>query len=60
MTTREILVDDLQDVEDVLLALNDVSNRRNLNELAVVKILARAMYHILTHCIRLIEKGERI
>ena len=59
MTTREILVDDLQDIEDVLLALDDVSNRRNLNELAVVKILARAMYHILVHCIRLIEKGER-
>lgn len=59
MTTREILVDDLQDIEDVLLALDDVSNRRNLNELAVVKIMARTLYHILTHCIRLIERSSK-
>lgn len=46
MTTREILVDDLQDIEDVLLALDNVSNRRNLTDLGVIKILARTCYHI--------------
>ena len=59
MTTREILVDDLQDIEDVLLALDNVSNRRNLTDLGVFKILARTCYHILVHCIHLIERSEK-
>ena len=58
MTQREILVDDLQNMEDVLLALEDVSNTRHLTEKGVIVLLARAVYHILVHAIRLMKKGE--
>lgn len=59
MTQREILVDDLQNMEDVLLALQDVSNRRDLTERGVIVLLARAVYHILVYAIRLMEKEGR-
>lgn len=58
MTTREILVDDLQNMEDVLLALEDVSNNKHLTEKGVIVLLARAVYHILVYAIRLMKKGE--
>ena len=58
MTQREILVDDLQNMEDVLLALEDVSNRRHLTEKGVIVLLTRAVYHILVYAIRLMKKGE--
>jgi len=58
MTTREILVDDLQNMEDVLLALEDVSNNKHLTEKGVIVLLARAVYHILVYAIRLMKKGD--
>ena len=58
MTQREILVDDLQNMEDVLLALEDVSNNKHLTEKGVIILLARAVYHILVYAIRLMKKGE--
>ena len=58
MTTREILVDDLQSMEDVLLALEGVSNNKHLTEKGVIVLLARAVYHILVYAIRLMKKGE--
>ncbi len=58
MTQREILVDDLQNMEDVLLALEDVSNNKHLTEKGVIVLLARAVYHILVYAIRLMKKGE--
>ena len=59
MTQREILVDDLQHMEDVLLALEDVSNDKHLTEKGVIVLLARAIYHILVYAIRLMKKGEQ-
>ena len=59
MTQREILVDDLQNMEDVLLALEDVSNNRHLTEKGVIVLLARAVCHILQHAVRLMEKEAR-
>lgn len=58
MTQREVLVDDLQNMEDVLLALEDVSNNKHLTEKGVIVLLARAVYHILVYAIRLMKKGE--
>ena len=58
MTQREILVDDLQNMEDVLLALEDVSNNKHLTEKGVIVLLARAVYHIPVYAIRLMKKGE--
>ena len=58
MTQREILVDDLQNMEDVLLAIEDVSNNKHLTEKGVIVLLARAVYHILVYAIRLMKKGE--
>lgn len=58
MTQREILVDDLQNMEDVLLTLEDVSNNKHLTEKGVIVLLARAVYHILVYAIRLMKKGE--
>ena len=58
MTQREILVNDLQNMEDVLLALEDVSNNKHLTEKGVIVLLARAVYHILVYAIRLMKKGE--
>ncbi len=58
MTQREILVDDLQNMEDVLLALEDVRNNKHLTEKGVIVLLARAVYHILVYAIRLMKKGE--
>ena len=58
MTQRDILVDDLQNMEDVLLALEDVSNNKHLTEEGVIVLLARAVYHILVYAIRLMKKGE--
>ena len=59
MTQREILVDDLQNMEDVLLALEDVSNNKHLTEKGVIVLLVRAVYHILVYAIRLMKKGEQ-
>lgn len=58
MTQREIFVDDLQNMEDVLLALEDVSNNKHLTEKGVIVLLARAVYHILVYAIRLMKRGE--
>jgi len=58
MTQREILVDDLQNMEDVLLALEEVSNNKHLTEKGVIVLLARAVYHILVYAIRLMKKGD--
>lgn len=58
MTQREILIDDLQNMEDVLLALEDVSNNKHLTEKGVIVLLARAVYHILVYAIRLMKKGD--
>jgi hypothetical protein len=58
MTQREILVDDLQNMEDVLLALEDVSNNKHLTAKGVIVLLARAVYHILVYAIRLMKKGD--
>lgn len=58
MTQREIFVDDIQNMEDVLLALEDVSNSKHLTEKGVIVLLARAVYHILVYAIRLMKKGE--
>ena len=59
MTTREILIDDLQDVEDALVVLSGVSNKRHITPDGIITILARAIYHILVHCIHIIERGEK-
>jgi hypothetical protein len=45
-------------MEDVLLALEGVSNNKNLTEKGVIVLLARAVYHILVYAIRLMKKGD--
>lgn len=56
MTQREILVDDLQNMEDVLLFLAGVSNRRNLTEKDATAMQAQALHHILNDLIKQKDK----
>lgn len=58
-TDRELLTESLQDMEDVLLAVQGVSNRRNLTENGVIVLMARAIWRILTHAIRILDKERR-
>lgn len=58
-TDRELLTESLQDMEDVLLAVQGVSNRRNLTEKGVIVLMARAIWCILTHAIRILDKERR-
>lgn len=50
MTTRKILVEDMQGVEDILLALDGL--HPDIPDKAVVKALTRAIWHILEYIIR--------
>lgn len=59
MTDRELMVESLQDMEDVLLAVQGVSNRRNLTDKGVKVLMALAIRRILTHAIRILEKERR-
>ena len=45
--------------QDVLCAVEGASNRRNLTEKGVVVLITRAVYHILSYAIRLMEKESR-
>ena len=57
MKDRDLLIEDLQDVETILLALNGVGPE--LHDKAVIKALARAMYHVLVHAIHVIDREGR-
>ena len=50
MTTRKIMVEDMQGVEDILLALDGL--HPEIPDKAVVKALARAIWHILEYLVR--------
>jgi len=56
-TDRQLLIDDMQEVETLLLALEGVGPE--LSDKAVVLALARAMHHVLTHAVRIIDKNRR-
>ena len=56
-TDRDLLINDLQDVETILSALEGVGPE--LTDKAVVLALARAMHHVLTHAVRIIDKNKR-
>ena len=59
MTDRELMVESLQDMEDVLLAVEGVSNKRNLTDKGVKVLMALAIWRILTHAIRILDKERR-
>lgn len=50
MTTRKIMVEDMQGMEDILLALEGL--HPEIPDKLVVKALARAVWHILEYLIR--------
>lgn len=50
MTTRKIMVEDMQGIEDILLALEGL--HPEMPEKAVIRALARAIYHILEYLVR--------
>lgn len=56
-TDRDLLIEDLQGVEAILCALEGVGPE--LTDKAVVLGLARAMHHVLTHAVRIIDKNKR-
>lgn len=56
-TDRQLLIDDLQQVETLLLALEGVGPE--LSDKAVIIALARATYHVLAHAVRIIDKQNR-
>ena len=50
MTTRQTLVQDMQDTEDILLALDGL--HPEIPEKDVIRALTRAIWHILEYLIR--------
>lgn len=50
MTTRKTMVEDMQGVEDILLALDGL--HPEMPDKLVIKALARAMWHILEYLVR--------
>lgn len=57
MKDRDLLIEDLQDIETILLALNGVGPE--LHDKAVIKALARTCYHVLVHAIHVIDREGR-
>lgn len=50
MTTRKIMVEDMQGMEDILLALEGL--HPDIPDKAVIRALTRAIYHILEYLVR--------
>lgn len=50
MTTRKVMVEDMQGMEDILLALEGL--HPEIPDKLVIKALARAVWHILEYLIR--------
>ena len=50
MTTRQTMVEDMQGIEDILLALDGL--RPDIPDKLAIKALARAMWHILEYLVR--------
>ena len=50
MTTRKTMVEDMQGMEDILLALDGL--HPEIPEKAVIRSLARALWHILEYLVR--------
>ena len=50
MTTRKTMVEDMQGMEDILLALDGL--HPEIPEKVVIRALARAMWHILEYLVR--------
>ena len=55
--SRELLMEDMEGMETVLGALEGVGPE--LPERAVIRAMARAIYHILAYAIRILEKERR-
>lgn len=56
-TDRDLLIEDMQGLETILLALHGVGPE--LTDKAVITALARAMYHVLAYAVRIIDKQKR-
>lgn len=56
-TDRDLLIEDMQGLETILLALQGVGPE--LPERTVILAMARAIYHILAYAIRILEKERR-
>lgn len=50
MTTRKTMVEDMQGIEDILLALDGLHHE--IPDRIVIKALARAVWHILEYLVR--------
>lgn len=50
MTTRKTMVEDMQGMEDILLALDGL--HPEIPEKTVIRALARALWHILEYLVR--------
>ena len=57
MRDRDLLIEDLFDIETVLLALEGIGPE--LSARAVIKTITRSVYHILVHAIRVIDRQGR-
>lgn len=56
MTTRKLLVEDMQGVEGILCALDGV--RPEMPERVVIRAMARAIYDILEYLVRRAKANE--
>ena len=56
-TDRQLLIDDMQQIETLLIAIDGVGPE--LTDKAAVRALARAVYHVLAYAVRIIDKNRR-
>jgi hypothetical protein len=60
MTTREIFVDDLQQMEDSLIWLEKNSNNQHIvSTWGILRAVCRTLYHLLTDRIRTMDNERR-
>jgi len=59
MTTREILIEDMQGMETVLIDLDDNSVEQHMTERQLIRAIARTVWHILTWIVKRMDEERR-
>ena len=58
-TFRELLTEDMRDIEHLLGVLTGVTDDNTMTERMVIIALTRAIYHVLAYAVRVMEKERR-
>lgn len=58
-TDRELLIDDINDMETILGVLEGVTDKPELTDKQVIIAYGRVIYHVLAHAVRIIDSNKR-